>query len=148
MREKFWTLPLAELDPEDWEALCDRCGKCCLIKLEDEDTGEVAFTTLACKLFDSKKCQCGNYSDRMNHVDDCLVLDMKSIPKSEYWLPKSCAYVLRYHNQDLPEWHYLLAGGFDAMHKAGHSMKNRTQSEEVIDDVEDAVAYIDWELGP
>lgn len=148
MRDQFWQLPLAELTTEEWEALCDRCGKCCLIKLEDEDTGEIAFTSLACKLFDDQKCQCSNYQNRLNFVDDCLVLDMKSIPQSEYWLPKSCAYVLRYHNQPLPDWHYLLQGDFKAMHEGQHSAKGRTQSEELMQELEDAVAYIDRELGP
>ncbi len=146
MREQFWHLPLNELSKDEWEALCDRCGKCCLIKLEDEDTGEIAFTNLACKLFDSKKCQCADYSKRLGIVDDCLTLDMKSVPEAEYWLPKSCAYVLRFHDKPLPEWHYLIAGGFEAMHTGGHSMKNRTQSEEVISNFDEAVKYIDWEI--
>ncbi len=148
MREKFWELPLRELMQDEWEALCDRCGKCCLIKLEDEDTGEIAFTTLACKLFDSEKCQCSNYAYRHDHVSDCLTLNMDSIAGAEYWLPRSCAYVLRYHDQPLPQWHHLRTGSFVAMHRAGKSVISRTTSEEIMVDLEDAVAYIDQDLGP
>lgn len=148
MREKFWELPLDKLEQEEWEALCDRCGKCCLIKLEDEDDGTIAFTRLVCRLFDDKKCQCSNYPKRFDHVSDCLTLNMKTIPDAEYWLPKTCAYVLRYHQKPLPHWHYLLAGNFETMHKSGNSVRHKTVNEDVIDDVEDAIEYIDWELGP
>ncbi len=148
MRENFWELPLDELTSKEWEALCDRCGKCCLIKLEDEDTAEIVYTRLACKLFDGKSCQCSNYAKRFDFVDDCLTLDMTSIPASEYWLPKTCAYVLRYHDKALPNWHYLKTGNFDAMHQGRHSVKNLTQSEEIMQDLEDAVPFIDRDLGP
>lgn len=148
MRKGFWEIPLAELDQKEWEALCDRCGKCCLIKLEDEDTGEIAFTRLACKLFDNKTCQCSDYAHRKTKVDDCLTLDMDSIPKAQHWLPRSCAYVLRFEGKPLPQWHYLIAGDFEAMHAGGHSVLGMTQSEDVIDDIEEALEFIDKELGP
>ncbi len=148
MREEFWNLPLDKLTKKEWDALCDRCGKCCLIKLEDEDTSEIVYTRLACKLFDGAKCQCSDYGARFEKVDDCLNLDMTSIAVAEYWLPRSCAYILRYHDRPLPEWHYLISGGFEAMHEGGHSVRGLTQSEELMNDIEDAVPYIDRELGP
>lgn len=148
MRERFWELPLACLTPDEWEALCDNCGKCCLIKLEDEDTGEIVYTRLACKLFDPERCQCGNYQERQSQVDDCLSLTMNTIPKNENWLPKSCAYVRRFYNQGLPLWHPLLAGDRQAMHEGGHSVRNKTKSEEIIGEIEEAIAYIDRQLGP
>ncbi len=147
-REKFWELPLAELSPVEWEALCDRCGKCCLIKLEDEDTGEIVYTRLACKLFDGAKCACADYANRFDVVDDCLNLDRKAIPEAESWLPKTCAYVLRYHNKPLPDWHYLKAGDFAKMYEGNHSVKGKTESEDKMDDLEDAIPYIDRNLGP
>ncbi len=148
MRDFFWELPLNSLSTEEWETLCDGCGKCCLIKLEDEDTNEIIYTRLACKLFDSKSCGCSNYHNRMKEVPDCLKLTIETIPNSRHWLPQSCAYVLRYDNKPLPSWHPLLNGGKDVMHANGHSAKDRTYSEEVISEIEEAISYIDQDLGP
>ena len=129
MRERFWTLPLAELDTEEWEALCDGCGKCCLNKLEDEDTGEVALTRIACRLLDDATCRCSQYAIRHHFVPDCVRLTAASIPRHLYWLPQTCAYRLRFMDRPLPAWHPLLTGVPDSPARAGVSVAGRTLSE-------------------
>ena len=148
MRENFWELALSELNDAEWEALCDCCGKCCLIKLEDEDTSEIVYTSLACKLFDTGQCACSKYEGRKNIVDDCLQLTIASIPDNKHWLPETCAYIRRFDNKPIPEWHPLITGNETAMHDGQHSVKNRTQSEEIMVELEDAIPFIDRSLGP
>ena len=93
MRPKFWeTLPLEALTHNEWEALCDGCGKCCLNKLEFEDTGEVAFTRLAFQLLDGETCRCKNYENRRDFVPDCVQVTPERLPNIVYWLPRTCAY--------------------------------------------------------
>lgn len=122
MRERFWELPLEDLDREEWEALCDRCGKCCLNKLEYEDTGEVVFTRVACKLLNTETGQCKSYPNRHDFVPGCVVLSPKTIAEVGYWLPKTCAYRRRFEGRDLPDWHPLLTGDPQSVHRAGISV--------------------------
>lgn len=129
MREEFWKLPLKDLTREEWEALCDGCGKCCLNKIEYEDTGELAFTRVACKLLDGHSCQCSNYPDRHRYVPDCIVLTRKKLKDIDWWLPRTCAYRLRSEGKRLFPWHYLISGDREEVHRAGISMRNRTVSE-------------------
>ena len=119
MREKFWELPLDQLDQKEWEALCDRCGKCCLNKLQYEDTNEVVFTRVACKLLDLETGQCSSYPNRHDFVPGCVVLSPKTIAEIGYWLPKTCAYRLRFEGRPLPDWHPLLTGDRSRMRKKG-----------------------------
>ncbi len=109
-RKRFWELPLAKLRPEEWEALCDGCGKCCLNKLEDDDTGEVAFTKVACRLLDGDTCRCGQYDIRLQFVPECIVLTKESIAKVAYFMPTTCAYRLRHEGKPLFDWHPLVSG--------------------------------------
>ena len=104
----FWEKPLASLTRDQWEALCDGCGKCCLNKLEDEDTGAVALTRVACRLLDDATCRCAHYESRKKFVPDCIQLTAETIEQHMYWLPATCAYRLRHEGQPLPEWHPLL----------------------------------------
>jgi uncharacterized cysteine cluster protein YcgN (CxxCxxCC family) len=137
-RPRFWDLPLKDLNRAEWEALCDGCGKCCLNKLEDEDTGEVALTRVACRLLDGTTCQCSKYATRHQYVPECIVLTPKTIPKNLYWLPQTCAYKLRFEGKPLPSWHPLLTGDKGSVHAAGVSVQGLTLSEvEVADE--------DWE---
>ena len=137
-RPRFWELPLAQLSRPEWEALCDGCGKCCLNKLEDEDTGQVELTCVACRLFDDATALCGRYPTRHEFVPECIVLTPETILKNLYWLPQTCAYRLRYEGRPLRAWHHLLSGDRDAVHRAGVSVRGRTVSElDVADD--------DWE---
>lgn len=142
LRERFWELDLDELTRPEWEALCDGCGRCCLHKLEDEDTGEIAETNVACKLLDTGTAQCRDYRHRKAFVPDCLRLTPKLV-KNVPWLPASCAYVRRAEGKSLPEWHHLLTGSRDAMMEAGASIAGRCVSETVAGPLEHHV--IDWE---
>lgn len=138
MRARFWELPLHRLSSKEWEALCDGCGKCCLNKLEDEDTGEVAFTNVACRLLDGESCQCTSYPTRHRYVPECVVLSPGKMDEVAYWLPATCAYRLRYEGKPLRKWHPLISGDPETVHTAGISMRGRTVSETTISEE-------DWE---
>jgi hypothetical protein len=124
----FWHQPIESLTREQWEALCDGCGKCCLHKVEDEDTGRIYPTNVACKLLDLDNCRCADYRHRRLHVPDCIRLTPRSIDNYP-WLPATCAYVLRASGKPLAEWHYLICGDREAVHRAGISVKARAISE-------------------
>jgi uncharacterized cysteine cluster protein YcgN (CxxCxxCC family) len=128
MRERFWELPLEKLTRDEWEALCDGCGRCCMHKLEDEDTGEVLQTNVACKLLDPETARCTNYRHRKAFVPDCLRLTPELVKKVR-WLPSTCAYRLRAEGDAIPEWHHLLTGSQEAMRKAGVAVSGRVVSE-------------------
>ncbi|MGB0844883.1 MAG: YcgN family cysteine cluster protein [Alphaproteobacteria bacterium] len=141
----FWeTTPLIEMTPDQWESLCDGCGKCCLIKLEDEASDKLVFTNVACKELDCASCQCKSYSIRKQVVPDCLVLTVDNLPAYSDWLPYSCAYKRLFEQESLPEWHPLITGSTDAMHQGGFSAANRVVSEDFVadSDLEDHV--VDW----
>jgi len=135
MRERFWEAPIKSLDREEWEALCDGCGKCCLHKLEDGETGELHATNVACRLLDRSSCRCSNYKLRKIFVPDCVRLDAASLGKID-WLPSTCAYRLRAENQPLREWHYLISGDRETVHEAGMSVRGWTISEDEAGDLE------------
>lgn len=140
MRQEFWTLPLHKLDKAEWEALCDGCGQCCLHKVEDEDTGDIYMTNVACKLLDLRNGQCSDYKNRRNYVPDCVRLTAKNARALD-WLPQSCAYRRRAHGEDLPEWHYLLSGDRDAVHKAKASVIGRAISESVAGPLQNHIIW-------
>ena len=129
LRERFWELPLAALDRAEWEALCDGCGRCCLHKLEDEDTGEVVETNVACRLLDHATARCTDYKHRKAFVPDCLRLTPQLVAQIA-WLPPTCAYRLRADGEPLPEWHYLLTGSRESIVRAGVSVTGRVVSED------------------
>jgi len=121
LRPEFWTLPLDALDRAEWEALCDGCGRCCLLKLEDEDTGELAYTDVHCRLYDPETCRCGNYSLRKQLVPGCIVLSPEALEDAAEWLPHTCAYRRLWEGRGLPEWHPLITGDRDSVRRAGVS---------------------------
>ena len=135
MSEPFWEKPLASLNREEWESLCDGCGKCCLHKLEDDFTGEVVPTNVACKLLDLQSCRCSNYRGRRAYVPDCIRLTAAKI-ETYAWLPTTCAYRLRAEGKPLPEWHHLVCGDPEAVHRAGVSVRGWTVSETEAGDLE------------
>ncbi len=139
----FWERPLASLSRVEWEALCDGCGKCCLHKVEDEDTGAIYPTNVACKLLDLGTAGCKDYKHRRAFVPDCLRLTPRLAGTLE-WLPDTCAYRLRAADEPLPEWHYLLSGDRDAVHRAGASIVGKAISEDVAGPLEN---HIVWEPG-
>lgn len=144
MGYEFWKEKrLEDMKPSEWESLCDGCGKCCLNKLEDEDTGEMLNTNIACKLFDPLKCACKNYKKRRKFVSDCQILTPKKV-RSFGWLPSTCAYRLVSEGEDLPSWHHLVCGDKNKVHRTGNSVRNKVVSEERVkpDDFEDYV--VDW----
>jgi uncharacterized protein len=136
--DRFWDKPLDALKRDEWEALCDGCGKCCLHKLEDEDTGEVMRTNVACRLLDLKTGRCADYKHRKAMVPDCLRLTMKLVLEVP-WLPATCAYRLRADGKPLPEWHYLECGDRTAVHRAGHSVIGKAISEVLAGPLEDHI---------
>ncbi len=140
LRDRFWdNIPLDKMTPEEWEALCDGCGKCCLNKLEDIDTGELVFTRVACRLFDDTTCRCANYAERKTHVPECVVLTPATLEEIAYWMPRTCAYRRLHEGKGLPRWHPLVTGDPQSTHKAGMSVQGRTVSEAAlpIDEWED-----------
>jgi len=142
LRDRFWErVPLRNLAPREWEALCDGCGRCCLNKLEDEDTGEVVLTRVACRLLDGETCRCGQYATRKTLVPECILLTPKTIEAHAYWLPETCAYKLLWEGKPLYDWHPLISGDADSVHAAGISVRGWTVSEAEVpeEDWEDHV---------
>ena len=130
--EPFWKRKrLGEMTPEEWESLCDGCGRCCLLKLEDEDTEEVVYTRIACKLLDIGSCRCGSYETRHQKVPDCVRLTPESAGTLE-WLPPSCAYRLVANGEDLAWWHPLVSGDPETVHQAGISVRDFAVSEKKV----------------
>ena len=130
LRPQFWEkIPLKKLTPQEWEALCDGCGRCCLNKLEDPDTGDVAFTRVACRLLDGETCRCGQYDIRKQIVPECVVLTPANIADIAYWMPETCAYRLVFERKPLNDWHPLVSGSFDTVHTAGISVQGWTVPE-------------------
>lgn len=113
----------------EWEALCDGCGKCCLLKLEDDDTGKVWYTDVACRLFDDAACRCGNYALRKTLVPQCVVLTPRTVAETKDWMPRTCAYRLVADGYDLYPWHPLITGDPDSTHKANISVQGQTTPE-------------------
>ena len=107
--DRFWEKPLAALDRAQWEALCDGCGKCCVHKLEDEETGELVATNVACRLLDRRMGRCSDYKHRHAYVAECVRLTPRTAATLD-WLPSTCAYRLRANGEPLPDWHYLISG--------------------------------------
>ncbi|MGB5831522.1 MAG: YcgN family cysteine cluster protein [Thiohalocapsa sp.] len=138
----FWqTIPLARMSPEQWESLCDGCGKCCLNKYEDEDTGALHYTSIACRLLDQQQGCCADYENRAKRVADCVTLTPGNL-REPAWLPETCAYRRIAENRALPEWHPLLTGDPRSVHRAGHGVHGRVQSEVEVDDP--LMFLIDW----
>ena len=130
----FWKAKrLDELSQDEWEQLCDGCGKCCLEKLEDADTGEISYTEVACRLLDIRRCRCTRYAERRRFVPNCEQLRPTNIHRFN-WLPSSCAYRLLANGQDLPWWHQLVSGDRDLVHRVGASARGR--------------AIPEWRAGP
>lgn len=142
LRPEFWRrFPLETLPRNEWEALCDGCGKCCLIKLEDEDSGAVAYTNVACRLLDPATCRCGHYALRRQLVPTCVTLSRDTLEEALDWMPRTCAYRLVAEGKDLEPWHPLISGDAESVHRAGASLRGRMVAEYDVDedDLEDHV---------
>lgn len=135
----FWKRKtLAQMNREEWESLCDGCGKCCLHKLEDADSGEVHYTGVACRLLDLDKIRCTRYAERARWVATCMVLTPDKIAEFS-WLPGTCAYRLLHEGEDLPAWHPLITGDKNSVHEAGMSVRGRVVAEQEAGDLQDYV---------
>lgn len=144
MSDRFWEYKsLSELTTDEWESLCDGCGKCCLYKLENEDTGEVFVCNVACRLLDLETCQCRDYAHRKQLIPDCTVLTIERIEEFR-WLPSTCAYRLLSEGKPLASWHPLISGDVSSVHSAGISICGRVISEDEADDLQQHIT--DWEL--
>ncbi|QZZ36005.1 YcgN family cysteine cluster protein [Nitratireductor kimnyeongensis] len=141
--KEFWkTKALAELNDQEWEALCDGCGKCCLAKLEDEETGEIYWTGVGCRLFDGETCRCSDYENRLKRVPDCVRLTPENVGNIP-WLPSTCGYRLVAEGKDLPWWHPLVSGDQNTVHEAGISIRGRVKANEAqLAEPEDYFAFI------
>lgn len=128
----FWEVKrLEEMSRPEWESLCDGCGQCCMLKVEEEDTAKVYLTRLACKLLDISSCRCGDYADRHASVPDCVVLQPDTVT-SYNWLPATCAYRVLAEGRKLEWWHPLLSGDPDTVHQAGVSVRTWARSEKGV----------------
>ena len=145
LKKEFWKKKkINELSKEEWEALCDRCGKCCVIKLEDVDSSKIYYTNVSCKLLCTKTANCKNYIDRKKIVKDCVVLSFNNL-ESLNWMPKTCSYKLVYEGKDLPSWHYLINGNFNKMLEEKKSVHNKVINEKKVskNNLQDYIN--DWE---
>lgn len=146
--EPFWRRKaLGEMNAEEWESLCDGCARCCLIKLEDIETGDLAFTNVACSLLDQAACRCTDYANRHRRVPDCVALTPESVT-SLAWMPPTCAYRLIAEGKDLQWWHPLVSGDPASVHAAGVSVRGRVVGEHSVpeDSLEDHV--VSWPIRP
>jgi uncharacterized protein len=129
---RFWEhKTLEELGTEEWEALCDGCGRCCLLKIEDEDSGRLFYTNVVCEYHDSVRCRCTRYADRSLLVPDCIKVTPQ-VARTQAWLPDTCAYRLLAEGKPLYDWHPLLSGDPESVHTAGISVRNKVISEQYV----------------
>ncbi|MDT8403864.1 YcgN family cysteine cluster protein [Sulfuriflexus sp.] len=142
--DRFWeNKTLAEMTEAEWESLCDGCGRCCLHKLEDEDSGAVFFTSVSCRLLDTHACRCTHYPQRLRYVPDCIVLEPTQLAGASA-LPTSCAYRRLAEGRGLPDWHPLLSGDPESVHDAGMSVRDRVISEIRVDEENLEDYLLDW----
>lgn len=140
--EPFWkTTPLEQMSAQQWESLCDGCGRCCLVKLEDADTGEILFTDVGCSLFDESSCRCGDYANRQARVEDCVRLTPELV-RTLTWLPVTCGYRLVAEGKDLEPWHPLRSGSPQSVHSAGISVRDRLSGLETDMSVEEQIERV------
>lgn len=142
--DRFWEKkPLDALSEKEWESLCDGCGLCCLRKLEDIDTGDIAYTDVSCRLLDTNSCRCSHYPERFRLVPDCV--DLRRGAREQFrWMPSSCAYRLIDEGKPLPDWHPLISGDRESVHAAGISVRDRCVSESHVHEDEVDFRIVDW----
>lgn len=138
----FWeTKSLNQMTKVEWESLCDGCGKCCLHKLEDIDTGEISVSNVSCSFLDQTSCKCKDYKNRNENVPDCIQLDLKNLKKLD-WLPSTCAYRLIDEGESLHDWHHLISGSSETIHERGMSVRDCSVNESSLKNVEEYI--LEW----
>ncbi|WP_455365610.1 YcgN family cysteine cluster protein [Kaarinaea lacus] len=143
MKKPFWEVKsLAEMNRQEWESLCDGCARCCLIKLEDEETGDIHYTNVVCNLLDLESCRCTQYQNRSQLVPECVVVTPEVMDQL-HWMPSTCAYRLLWEGKPLPAWHPLVSGDPDSVHLAGISVRGRVYQQREIHDeaLEDHIVH-------
>ena len=141
---RFWeTKSLDELNREEWEALCDGCGRCCLLKIEDEDSGDLYYTNVVCEFHDSERCRCTAYRQRSELVPDCIQVTPE-VAREQKWLPDTCAYRLLAEGKALFDWHPLISGDPDSVHQAGISVRDKVVSEQYVHPDELPEHLVNW----
>lgn len=147
MNKAWWnTIPLTEMSRGQWESVCDHCGKCCLIKLEDEADGQVYYTDIVCDLFNNEDCHCNDYWNRETLVPSCIRLTQNNLDQI-HWMPPSCAYRRLQDQQGLPQWHHLISNDKKTIHHQGYSVKDKTIFEKTIKHNEDFEEHVvEWPL--
>ena len=145
-KKPFWEAKrLEQMNVQEWESLCDGCGLCCLVRFEDEDSGEIIPTRVSCRLFDIEKCTCKDYENRKKTVPDCIKLTPWNIEQLQ-WMPLSCAYRRIHEGRNLADWHPLISGDPESVHRAGVSIRGQTISVDSLDKPEDALDFSAWDL--
>ncbi|UXN03545.1 YcgN family cysteine cluster protein [Bartonella sp. HY406] len=139
----FWQYKtLNQMTKAEWESLCDGCGRCCMHKLEDEDSGDIYNSSVGCKLLNGETCLCNNYPSRKSIVPDCIQLTQEII-ETVKWLPDNCAYRLISDGKDLEWWHHLVSGSRETIHEAGISVRGKVLvHEDELHDPEDYLQYV------
>ena len=146
--QQFWkTKTLDQLTSDEWEQLCDGCGRCCLVKLENEDTGAIYTTSVSCRLFDPQTCRCKDYTNRFAKVSDCLDLNPAKVDELQ-WLPETCAYRLRHEGKQLADWHPLNSKTAQSVIDAGISIIGQTISEDEVEEERLGDYLKDWPISP
>lgn len=142
--QPFWrTKRLDEMNSAEWESLCDGCGRCCLKKLEDEDSGHIVYTDVACRLLDRTRCRCKRYAKRTELVADCVRLE-PGLTREFDWLPTTCAYRRLAEGKPLEWWHPLVSGDPESVHRAGISVRGRTFAERDVSVDELETRIVNW----
>lgn len=145
MTDYFWQRKsLFEMTHEEWESLCDGCAKCCLQQLEDDDSGQLVFTDVACDLLQEDSCRCSDYANRSTRVPSCMTMTADNVRECAEFAPTSCAYRLLLEGEDLPEWHHLRSGNPNSVHQSGNSVRGRIRYAREVD-MNDLETYVvDW----
>lgn len=142
--QKFWeTKSLQEMSRQEWESLCDRCARCCLVKLEDEESGEIHYTNIVCDLLDQEKCHCTHYEERSLRVPECVVVTPENLEQL-HWMPSTCAYRLLWEGKPLPEWHPLVTGDPSSVHLAGISVRDKVFRQHEISEDDYQEYVVEW----
>ena len=145
MSDPFWKIKsLAQMSAAEWESVCDGCAKCCLQQLEDEQTGQLVFTDVACDLLDDGNCRCSDYTHRSIRVASCMTLTTENVEQCAEFAPPSCAYRLLIEGQDLPAWHHLVSGSRETIHLTGNSVQGRVRFQRDTDPQKLEDYVVEW----